>query len=336
MKKVLFAILMLTVITGLVLPGLADGERKARVIAVKGEVSVMVSGAKEPVEVAEGMLLSSGDVVKTGRKAYVEMAFDKEGGNIVKLQGKSEAIILISNEDKLELVRGELITFLKNLEKGETFRIKTPAAACGARGTGWQMKTDGKTMSLAVFDGVVFVRGIDKDGKLSRTEYLIEKGFKTKVARFEGPEKKRRISERTIKKLRKEIKLPKAILEKRREKTLDEARVEFHEKRLAKRMTTIENKVENMALSVTRRDVGYADKLMPATEMPMKMQPMEMHSNMMMKNSLKDRIEDTKQVQRENLMDAKRQDFIDRLNREDGPTTTSDDDGNNAVINSNQ
>ncbi|MBD3378872.1 MAG: hypothetical protein GF408_00195 [Candidatus Omnitrophica bacterium] len=325
MKKLLAMSVVLALIFMSVPCNGDNGEGKAVVIAVEGNVSVMIKGAEKPVVVKEGMELSGGDVVRTERKASLELAFDKEGGNVVKLGGSTEAIIMITDEDRLELVKGEIITFLKNLHKGETFRIRTPAAACGARGTGWKMRTDGKVLDLEVFDGVVFIRPIERSGKLARTEYLIERGFTTRVKKFDRPEKKKRMPEGKLEALRNEITLPRKMMNRKKEMTADEAKVEMNEKRLARTISSVENKLNRISSSITRKDYGHSDQLVPARTAPVQMKSLQMRNNLMM-DGVKNKIEENRQVQRTNLLDKRRMDLIERNAEEDNTVTETDTD----------
>jgi len=181
-------------------------EEAVVVISYAGDVKVIPAGSSEPVTCKPGMVLKEGTRIITGEESYLKVAFDKPERNVVKVEEKSEMVIKLDGDDKIELIDGKIFASLQDLTKGETFRVRTPCATCGARGTGWITETDGKTTDVFVYDGTIFVRGINKDGTVMEKEYLVEEGFQRKVRKFKRPEREKKIPERKLTRIKVEAK----------------------------------------------------------------------------------------------------------------------------------
>lgn len=160
------------------------------VVQVTGEVYVFTVGETYRLALRSGSLLNSGQMIATGPKASVMLAFSN--GATVTI-GESSLVSLdefaqtpfgdmfkmaeatqepSSSQTRLDLVRGELIANVKKLnkEEGSTFEVKTPLGVAGIRGTTFQVsyipdtletkpnaKAGGTTASFAIvmLEGVV-------------------------------------------------------------------------------------------------------------------------------------------------------------------------------------
>ncbi|MDD4957204.1 MAG: FecR family protein [Candidatus Omnitrophica bacterium] len=160
---------------------------KVVVVSYAGDVKIMPAGQNAAVACSPGMFLSADYGIVTGKESYVEIAFDRAKNNTIRVGEKSDVVIKLSSSDKIELVEGELIALLRNLKKGEAFRVRTPNAVCGARGTDFGMDVHDDTTSVQVFESTVFVRGVKQDGSVMEDEKWVEQGYKLAVKRFEKP-----------------------------------------------------------------------------------------------------------------------------------------------------
>ncbi len=241
MKKICTTMLTLGVLVSIAFCARAEGQA-VKILAYAGTVKVLPKGESQTLDCGVDTALFSGDTVTTGRDSYLEIALDPENMNIVKIDEASEVIIKLT-ENKIELIKGEILVLLKNLRKGGEFQVRTPTAICGARGTGWKTVANNESAEIIVFEGTVFVSGIKKDGSIMPGEYLTERGFKRRIEKFENPRKKQKISKLVLRELTEEMRLSpgtEALL--RRVKKADERRL-FE----SKRMTAIDNKLERMS-----------------------------------------------------------------------------------------
>jgi hypothetical protein len=179
--------------------------KSVSVMSYAGDVKVTARGTDTPVACQPGMALEDGARLTTGEESYADITFDASGKNVVRVRENSQMVLKLEGADKIELIDGEVFAVLENLKRGETFRIKTPCATCGARGTAWDAKTGADVTEVLVLRGRVFVRGTNRDGSVMEGELLVDEGLATRVRKFERPEKIEKISEERLTKLEKDI-----------------------------------------------------------------------------------------------------------------------------------
>jgi len=160
--------------------------REARVILVKGEVNIQKSGKTEWVRAREGMILTDGDTAKTGKNSAVELAFDRDKKNIVRLDGDSTAILRGKMLKEVELPRGKIRFVVKSLKKDSSFVIKTPTVVAGARGSGGDVIAGDNMDTVKAFEDELFVQSFDEQGNLIQ-EISLKEGWEVMVERFEAP-----------------------------------------------------------------------------------------------------------------------------------------------------
>ena len=215
MKKTLISLFCVLFLSTFLAPVFADpGE--ITVVDFLGDVKIMPQDKAKPLACEQGMSLAAGTRITTGKGAFVQIAFDRRKQNIIKIKEKSDVILKLSDGDKVELVDGEIYALLLNLKKGESFRVRTPCAVCGARGTGWKAKTDGKTSEVSVFNSEVFVRGINKDGSVMEKMVWVARGYKVGVKKFGSPGEKEKLSAAELSAMEKEVGLDKKKIKKKR------------------------------------------------------------------------------------------------------------------------
>ena len=234
-------------------------EEAVRVVSCAGDVKVTPSGETKAVVCRSGMPLEEGARIVTGRGASAEIAFDRQKHNILKIKENSEVVMKLEGVDKIELVDGEILAALRDLKKGEMFRVKTPCATCGARGTGWSTKTDKRATNVAVFEGRVFVRGIERDGSAMDKEHWVEKGFERKIKRFERPGKMEKITEARLSRMEKEVRRPLKLKKEveKKEAKLGEKREGITEKR---------EKITEKRAKISERKEKVADRAQKTIE----------------------------------------------------------------------
>ncbi len=233
------------------------------VVSYAGEVRITPAGTVKAIDCKPEMLLGAGDRIKTGPESYAEIAFERAKNNIVRIEGRSDVILKLDGPDKLELINGEIFAMLNDLKRGEEFRIKTPAAVCGARGTGWNTTTDSKVTNVAVFDGRVSVRGVNPDGTVMEKKFWVKKGFERRVKRFSRPEKMRKIPKEKFRRIKKKgeslrRKPAKGRVEKKERKTLIRKKME---KKSAESSRAAKVRDERRASILDRKDEKKLDEI---------------------------------------------------------------------------
>ena len=161
-------------------------ERSAKVIMVKADVKIQKSGQTTWQAAKEGMLLWDGDTVKTGKVSAVELSFDKENKNLVRLEENSTAILRGADLKRIELPQGRIRSLVKSLKKETSFEIKTPTVVAGARGSGWDVGSSEKRDNVKAFEDEIFARSYDEKGNLIK-EIIIREGWEVDIDRFQAP-----------------------------------------------------------------------------------------------------------------------------------------------------
>jgi len=111
------------------------------VTKVSGDVKITPKGknTKHQVEVSE--VIKAGDTIETGAKGKIEMKF--ENGNAMNLKPGTKITITKLDidprteeyEQLFEMSKGKLRARIENITDGSSFRVKTPTAIAGVRGT---------------------------------------------------------------------------------------------------------------------------------------------------------------------------------------------------------
>jgi len=161
-------------------------EREAKVILIKGDVQIQKAGKTGWTAAKEGMLLSNGDTAKTGKASAIELSFDKDNKNMVRLEENSTAILRGKMLKQIELPQGRIRSLVKNLKKESSFEIKTPTVVAGARGSGWDVTSSEKGDNVKALEDEIFVQSYDQQGSLIKEIYVRE-GWEVNIERFQAP-----------------------------------------------------------------------------------------------------------------------------------------------------
>ncbi len=165
------------------------------VISLTGDVEVKAAGQEVFRPAREGALLESGAVLRTGSDSYAELGFDEEDQKVVRVEEKTTAVLLLKEDEKVELLEGEVFSIIRNLPAGAAFEIRTPTAVAGARGTQWVTRYREETTDVEAIDDVPYVKSFDAQGRVMGEAVAVVPGFRRSVRRFQPPAAAQRIPE---------------------------------------------------------------------------------------------------------------------------------------------
>ena len=148
-----------------------EGSKTIKIGLIEGDVTIFSSDIKKWQKGASGMMLKKGDRIKTGADSSCDLLFDGKTENVVGILENSEIVLILGKNEKVEIIDAHLFARLSDIPAGSTFEIKTPIAACGARGTGFSVKGDKSTMEATAYENDIFLR--NKSGQESN----ISEGF---------------------------------------------------------------------------------------------------------------------------------------------------------------
>lgn len=233
-------------------------EKSAKVVSFTGNVKILPAGKVKSVLPEKDMQLEEGARVITSEDSSLILACGEEALNFVTVKSSSDVILKMEEADKVELIDGEVFTLVQKLKSGEEFRVKTPCATCGARGTGWNTKTDGKVTTASVAKGKIIVRGVNKDGSLMKKSFIIKKGFERKINKFEKPGDLMKIPGMGMDRMRGDIKNIKKFTEKKAQPKLK--KVEKRQRMLEKRFAKLDSIRESTRESIiSAKDTSKLD-----------------------------------------------------------------------------
>lgn len=187
MKYLKFALCLLSVI--ILTADIAKPAPKLsiKVIYISGKAEFLRSGKAAWENIKKGLLLYSGDSIKTYRNSRVDLAFDKRKDNIVGIRPNTHVVLKLKDTEKIELFDGEVFSLVERIPRGSSFEIRTPTAICGARGTGWGTGADKNKTTVNAYEDDAYAKGIKADGRVMEEEAVISEGHGTVVERFKGP-----------------------------------------------------------------------------------------------------------------------------------------------------
>lgn len=195
MRKSVISIMVLTVfgIAMLALYGtsFAGKTRVAVLTGVRGTVTVKESGETAAKAASEKMPVNEGDVIRTGGSgSSVIIRFDD--GSMVKVGPLASMTIGKmagagnTNNTELNMDMGKTWARVKKLSGDSSFRVKTPTAVAGVRGTYYSSEVDNdSTSQFDVFEGEIAVSGATTPGQ----EVVLKENQTTTVAEGKTPSK---------------------------------------------------------------------------------------------------------------------------------------------------
>ena len=159
-KKIILAIIAILLAGGVAY--YSTGGRKIMsgnrgFLCIEGDVEIKKANKDEWKPVTGKAIPQDGDSVKSSSGAACEILLSKNDGNVVRVNQNTE--LTIGDAKNIELKNGSIFCAIENLPRGSTFKVQTPVAACGARGTGWEVSTFADESEVKAFEGDVFVKG---------------------------------------------------------------------------------------------------------------------------------------------------------------------------------
>jgi hypothetical protein len=148
---------------------------EAIIIQIEGKVEIKLHRKRKWQDAIVKLMLREGDSLKTGADSWAEIGFGKEVKNVIRVNEETAVEITKCGPVILDLLKGEIRSLIEGLTPGSTFRIKTPVSVAGARGTGWDIYTDGKKAIVDAYEDEVFFNTIDKKGNVLE-ESIIKAG----------------------------------------------------------------------------------------------------------------------------------------------------------------
>ncbi len=155
-----------------------DSIYEVAIVSIKGDVQVDTNGDGIWIKPWIGMKLMESAVIKTGDNSTMDIVFDAEGLNVVRV--KANTLTTIKNA-LMELSGGEVLARFANLKPGSSFTVKTPTAACAIRGSVMGVGFNNGITTGMAFQGNLYIQPLDSNGNPIGGENTLPEGNKTDV-----------------------------------------------------------------------------------------------------------------------------------------------------------
>lgn len=155
-----------------------DSIYEVAVVDMKGDVQVDTDGSGKWLSPWIGMKLRKDAIIKTGENSNVDVVFDADGLNVLRIKANTETTI---KNASVELANGSVMAAFANIAKGSTFQVKTPTACCGIRGSGMGVDFIDNMTVVSAYEHSVYVQGVDSNGNPVGQEVVIPENWKTQV-----------------------------------------------------------------------------------------------------------------------------------------------------------
>ncbi|MFH1875950.1 MAG: FecR domain-containing protein [Candidatus Omnitrophota bacterium] len=151
----------------------SQGKTTAKIIDVKGDVSVKKATAGAWEKATTNMFLDPQAEIKTGADSKCTLIFDDAMKNILTVKEDSQITLTQTKPVDIALAQGKVFALIDDITRVEKFEIRTPTAVCGVRGTGETVEyANGSTIAQCLLD-VVNVQGLDANGILQKALELL-------------------------------------------------------------------------------------------------------------------------------------------------------------------
>ena len=155
-----------------------DAIIRGTIAKMSGVVKIVKKGETAERDASINQILLEGDIIKTGEDGVVEIALDN--GNILNLKPNTELKIvkLVMDpktgeyENTFESSMGSIMAKVEGLKGQSTFKIKTPVAVCGVRGTIMYLEVSPGAVTAFFEGGAGYMQDL-----ISGLEQTVEAGY---------------------------------------------------------------------------------------------------------------------------------------------------------------
>jgi hypothetical protein len=140
--------------------GTAHAQKIATLEAVKGDVRIIKPGKTRGLKGRSGMALFKNTVIKTSNAdSFADIVYIK--GGRVRVMPNSELALASADytkgqmEKQIDLITGKIFNVVDKLTENDSYKVKTPTATSGVKGTIFSASTTGSSSVFMVKEGAV-------------------------------------------------------------------------------------------------------------------------------------------------------------------------------------
>ncbi|MCF7878145.1 MAG: FecR family protein [Candidatus Omnitrophica bacterium] len=136
----------------------------AKIIKLEGSVEMKKTETDSWQAAAIGTYLKKEAEIKTKQDSSCTLAFDKALDNLITIEEKSHLKLEELKPAELFLPQGRVFSIIDNLADLGGFKVKTPVAVAGVRGTGDSVESRKDGTTVKCFQGEIYVKSLLKPG----------------------------------------------------------------------------------------------------------------------------------------------------------------------------
>ncbi|MEM7816752.1 MAG: FecR domain-containing protein, partial [Candidatus Aenigmatarchaeota archaeon] len=147
-----------------------------RIIDIKGEVLVKISPTQPWEKARVNMPLNKETEIQTKINSECTIGFDTDLRNVLTLKENSQVKVEEILPAKVFLSKGRVFSLIKDVASLKEFKVRTPVAIAGVKGTGFSMENTDSGSVIKCFEDEVDVTGLDNQGNPTQEAELLS-GF---------------------------------------------------------------------------------------------------------------------------------------------------------------
>lgn len=170
-------LMTLNVFTFLILSALPSqgADVLCEVISVQSNAWRTQPGSSVRSSLRVGDTLRKGDYIEVMRGNTLDLAFDKERLNVLRIDGGTSIEISDLFPTSLEMTKGKVYAQLDNKGSDRRFKVLTPTAIAAVRGTRFQVAISDLGSQITTFQGLVQVSGRNPSTHYETKDFILLK-----------------------------------------------------------------------------------------------------------------------------------------------------------------
>lgn len=137
----------------------------AKIIETYSDVTVKKSASSRWQKAQPDMYLEREAEIKTGSASRCMLTFDEDLKNILTIEENSHIHIENVQPSVLYLPRGRVFSLIEDIAKIGEFKVRTPVAIAGVRGTGDSIEATKNGTTIKCFEGKIYAQLFDYYGE---------------------------------------------------------------------------------------------------------------------------------------------------------------------------
>lgn len=179
-QRKFFRITLLAVNVGVflmlsIIPGQGSSDALCEVLSVKNNAWRTQPGSAVRASLRAGDILRKGDHIEVMQGNTLDLVFDKERLNIVRVEGGTSIEISDLFPTALELNKGKVYALLDNKNSDRRFKVMTPTAIAAVRGTQFRVSLTEQGSQITTYQGLVQVSGRNPLTRYETKDFILLK-----------------------------------------------------------------------------------------------------------------------------------------------------------------